>query len=366
MDGSELHYVDYDVESTWIEMHKTYIQNGGDILYPGDEKEYLLRTVLAIGTAIMAKVDNACRMMTRRYATGEYLKVYGDNHNCPYIEAVAAEAPVTITFQATGTAQTIEAGTELTADGMVIYATIEDIEQTGEAQTVETTVRCQTPGTIGNGLHQGAQLQFINGNEAVLSAIVTANASGGTDAEEEEAYRERIGATGLASVTTGPYKQYESAAMAVSTQILDARVPRNLEAGDVTICLILASGADEEAIFADVQAALSPYDTRPMSDLVTVVSATEVPYTLNVKAYVGIFTALTADPQDTVDQYLAWQDNKVNRAWNPDKLRSMLYQIGCDRVEFLEGSGMDGSMDYTEIGEDERCKGTITLTVVST
>ena len=46
---------------------------------------------------------------------------------------------------------------------------------------------------------------------------------------------------------------------------------------------------------------------------------------------------------------------------------AMLYQAGCERVQFLEGSGMDGgSAEYTEIDPNAHCKGTITLTVVNT
>ena len=46
MDG-ELHYVTYDPEEMWQAMVTAYIGAGGDLLYPGDEKEMLLRGVQA-------------------------------------------------------------------------------------------------------------------------------------------------------------------------------------------------------------------------------------------------------------------------------------------------------------------------------
>ena len=46
MDG-ELHYVTYDPEELWQAMVTAYIGAGGDLLYPGDEKEMLLRGVQA-------------------------------------------------------------------------------------------------------------------------------------------------------------------------------------------------------------------------------------------------------------------------------------------------------------------------------
>ena len=47
MDNTELHYITYDPEAIWEKMMENYNKAGGEILYPGDEKEMLLRSVLA-------------------------------------------------------------------------------------------------------------------------------------------------------------------------------------------------------------------------------------------------------------------------------------------------------------------------------
>lgn len=366
MDNSELHYVNYDSDETWNAMMHAYIDAGGDILYPGDEKEILLRAVLNIAISIMARVDSALRMDTLTYATGEYLKEYGLKRNCAYIEAVAATAPVQITFRAGGTPKTIPAGTEMTADGIMVYETTEDIEQTGADQTVDTTIRCQTAGNAGNGLIAGIEMQPVITIDGFVSAITTGDATGGVDAEDEEEYRERIRNYGLHSITTGPELQYESAAMAVSSQIIDAHAKCD-DAGEVGIYLIMAEDADKQAIIGNVTQALSSIDTRPLTDLVNVYEADEAEYTLNVKVWIGQYEGIRDAVDQVITEYSAWQDNTVGRAFNPDKLTAMLYQAGCERVQFLEGSGMSGeeAPEYTEIGDDEHCKGTITLTVVT-
>ena len=367
MEDTELHYVNFDSETLWNEMMRTYIEAGGDILYPGDEKEILLRAVLSIAVSVMSKVDSGLRMDTLTYAVGEFLKEFGLKRNCVYIDAIAATAPVTLTFQATGMAQTLAAGTELTADGAVIYALTEDLEITGTAQEISTTVQCQTAGIIGNGLNEGAQLQFIEGVDGFVSAVVTENASGGVDAEEEETYRERIRNFGLASVTTGPEGRYESQTLAVSSQIIDAKAI-NDGGGEVGIYLILQEGADQSVIFRSVEQALSAITSRPMTDHVVVHAAGEATYTLNVKVWYSQYAGIGEDVTGAIDEYQTWQDNRIGRAFNPDKLIAMLYQAGCERVQFLDGSGMDGATapEYTEISADEHCKGTITLTVVNT
>lgn len=364
MDNSETHYIAYDPEEIWDEMHKTYLEAGGDILYPGDEKEILLRAVLAIAVGIMAKVDSALRMDTLAYAQGEYLKLYGEKRSCAYIEAIAATAPVTITFQATGNSETIEAGTALTADGLVIYETTEDIEKTGYDQIIETTVRCQTAGTIGNGLNAGAQLQFIQPVDGAVTAIVNETASGGVDAEDEEVYRERIRNWGLASVTTGASARYEAEAMAVSTDILDAKAV-NEGGGEVGVYLIFAEGASKTALINSVNEALSATDVRPLTDHVTVKEADEVAYTIQMTVYYSERIKLNTTVQETIEAYQKWQDNTIGRAFNPDKLTALLYQSGVERVVYGENSGMDGSMDYQAIAESERCVGTITPTIIN-
>lgn len=366
MDG--LHYIDYDPEKIWDEMHRTYLDCGGDVLYPGDEKEILLRAALAMAEAVMAKVDSALRMDTLTYATGDYLKEYGLKRGCVYMEAVAAEAPVAIAFRSTGREGTLPAGTAMTADGLTAWELTADVTYSGREEQKNAVIRCRTPGAAGNGLYEGAQMQLLSRSDAVESVTVTAQASGGTDAEDEEAYRERVRTWGLATVTTGPSGIYESRAMAVSADILDAKAVEDSaltggQPGDVGVYLICREGTYTAQLEAAVLAALSPEDVRPLTDRVAVHEAEEKEYTISVRVTYDAYRGLTADIADIVADYQAWQENTVGRAYNPDRLAAALYQAGCVRVEFLEGSGMDGDNTYTEIGDRARCKGTVTWEV---
>ncbi|MBQ8088475.1 MAG: baseplate J/gp47 family protein [Clostridia bacterium] len=362
---ADFHYVKFDPEEVWKEMTDTYIDAGGDVLYPGDEKSLLLQAVLAMAIAVMGKVDNALMMDTLTYATRDYLKEYGRKRNCEYIDAIPARATVELTFRATGVTQVIEAGTELTADGIVIYHTVDDILQSGAKQTTTAEIECAMAGSVGNGLIAGTQMQILDSTAAVETAIVIQTATGGVDAEDEEAYRERIRAYGLASSTTGCAAAYEAVTKTVSSQIVDAKALNN-GGGEVGVYLILADGANEAAIFQSVEAALSPIDRRPLTDTVTIRKASEVTYALKVEVWYSDYNGLTGDLQETVEAYRTWQDDTIGRAFNPDKLMAMLYQIGCDRVRFAAGSGMGGSVEYAEIAENARCKGTIELIVVNT
>lgn len=363
---NEIHYVTYDPEEIWKEMIVAYVDAGGDILYPGDEKEMLLRGVQAVVTQVFAGVDAALRMDTRRYAVGEYLDIYGEKRNCIRIPAEAATCTVEIRFRASGTAKTLAAGTALTADGERLYLLAEDVEQTGYEQTANAEVICRETGGLGNGLLAGTQMQFMVPNPAVLSVYAIRDASGGQDEEDDETYRERIGRFGLTNTTTGTKESYEAMAMAVSSEILDAET-LNLGAGIAGTYLILKNKVGADAIIRDVIAAQSPINKRPLTDQLGVYLATEMPYVLNVQYAQESGSNIASALGEAVEEYQKWQDETVGRAFNPDRLMAMLYQAGAIRVVWGDGSHFnDGAVQYTTIAENAHCKGKITLAVMTT
>ena len=365
MDNTELHYLTYSKDEIWEQMMLNYVAAGGDILYPGDEKEILLCGVLADIVQVFAGVDNGLRMQTLRYAVGDYLDILGEQRSCPRIEATKARATVTITTNATGQTDTLEAGTTMTADGELFFALLEDFAITGYRQTATVEVEAVRAGSAGNGLLAGVQMQLAVTNTAIESSYSASDASGGNEREEDETYRERIREYGLASISTGPERQYEAAAKAVSSEILDAKA-LNMGAGKVGIYLILASDTGAAAILQAVEDALSAEDVRPLTDDVSVHRATDVPYTLNVQYRADSGSTTSTAIAEAVRSYQEWQDGVIGRAFNPDRLMAAVYQAGATRVLWGEGSVFNdgGTVEYTEIAATERCKGSITLQTI--
>lgn len=365
MDTSEIHYITYDPEEIYKEMQYAYIANGGDVLYPGDEKEILLRAVQSVMVQAFSAVDNALRMSTLRYATGEHLDLYGQNRGCYRIEAQAATATVEIKFRATGTSGAIPAGTAVTADGEHLYALDEEVAQTGYQQTSRVNVTAMNTGSAGNGLLAGTQMQFLIPQDAIESVFCVADAQGGQEQEDDETYRDRIRSFGLVNITTGPKMQYEAAAKNVTSEILDARAA-NLGAGKVGVALLLASDTGAAAIIRNVQEALNAKEVRPMTDEVRVYLAEKIPYTLNVMYRTEPGSGASTAIATAVTDYQKWQDSTIGRAFNPDRLMAAIYQAGADRVVWGEGSNFNGrEVAYAEIPENAHCKGTITLGVIA-
>lgn len=360
MDNTELHYLTYDPEEIWDTMLVNYVEAGGDILYPGDEKEMLLRSVQEDIVQVFAGVDNALRMMTLRYAVRDYLDVYGESKGCERIAASAATAVVTITAKETGEAGVLEAGTAMTCDGELFYLLVNDLTLTGYRQEADAEVIADRAGNVGNGLLAGTQMDLASPNPAIEKIVVKEGAKGGNNQEKDEAYRERIRNSGFSSLTTGPSQQYEAVTESVSSEILDAKALK-AAAGEVGVYIILASDEGKDAIIKSVEEALSAEDVRPLTDKVTVHEAEAVPYKLTVQYASDNSEAVATAISEAVKAYQEWQDNKIGRPFNPDQLMAWIYQAGADRVVWGEDSNFNesGPVKYTEIEENQRCKGTI-------
>lgn len=365
MDSSETHYLTYDPDEIYKEMLYAYIENGGDVLYPGDEKEILLRAVQSVIVQAFAGIDNALRMARLRYAVGDYLNLIGEDRFCNRNEARSASASVEIEFMDTGTTGSIAAGTLLTADGEHMYALAEDVSYSGYHQTIRTVIKAQSAGSAGNGLLSGTQMQFLIPQAAVKSVFCVEDASGGQEREDDDSYRERIRTFGLANITTGPKARYEAEAKSVTSEIIDASAV-NLGAGQVGIVLLLASESGADAIIKNVEKALNAENARPLTDNVNVYQATEIPYTLNVLYKAESGSEIASAIATVVADYQKWQDNTIGRAFNPDRLMAAIYQAGATRVILGDGSNFNGGdVTYTEIDETSYCKGTISLGVIT-
>lgn len=363
MDDTELHYLTYDADELFQEMLVAYMNAGGSVIRAGDEKEMLLRGVQNTLMLAFAGIDNALRMATLRYAVGDYLDAKGEDKSCYRIEEAKATATITITTEA-GDPITIPAGSIVTEDGVQLYVTDEDITLPGTAETLTAAITAEQAGAKGNALLAGAQMQFIMSFEGVESVTCSVSATGGQDRESDEEYKERIRTYGLSTVTTGPSEQYERIAMETSSDIIDAKAIHGNDL-DVDLYLILKDGAVAETILQEVYDACSPKNERPLNDHLTVYEAENLEYTLNVR-YAGTDTTnLATAVAAAVQRYQTWQDNTIGQVFNPDMLISFLYQAGCTLVTFGPGSEFNGgAVQRTVIGQNQRCKGTITTAVI--
>lgn len=382
---AEIHYLSYDPDAMWNEMMSIYAAAGGDVLFPGDEKYILLRSVQQMLIAAYAAHDNAARMRTQRYAVGDYLDLIGEGMRLPRVEAKAAQTTLAVTIKAASTTVSVAAGTQYTCNGMLVFETSEEAARTcaaGEEVTLSIPAVCTTEGIAGNGVAAGTLLQAM-GNEAhVLRVELLSDSAGGSERETDEEYRERMEESSYIDTTTGPASQYRAQALAVSSEIMDARAVADSEysedgvgteyglaKGQVMVSLLFDEAMEESDradLIGEVKSALSAQEARPLTDVVLVQEAERVPFSLTVhfavdEARTGALVSRT-QVIAAAEEYAAWQCAQLGRAFDPYRLISMLYSAGCSRVEIDEASTVNGgAVVYTSIKPTQAMQGSVVM-----
>lgn len=371
MADNELHYLTYDPERMWEDMILAYVEAGGDVLYPGDEKETLLRGVQMILVQAYAAFDHAARMRTLRYALGEYLDLIGETRGVLRMEAVEATAEMDVTVRGAVGTYTLAAGTLFTFDGSNYYEVAEDVSalSDGNPVTLRCRILCTETGASGNGLPSGTQMTPVQGDHSISTAVLVNATSGGLEAEDDDDYRSRIRESGYIN-TTGPREAYRAEARGVSSAIRDANAITGTP-GEVIVALLFEEGTTQDiktTLKTAVATALSADEKRPLTDRVRVEEAGQVSYTLNVSYTIpanapsDVGTAVT----NAAAQFKNEQEGLIGIPFDPYRLLSLLYSAGATRVEFLSGSVIAGQpIAYTAIDGNKALKGTINLTAAT-
>lgn len=126
-----------------------------------------------------------------------------------------------------------------------------------------------------------------------------------------------------------------------STASVSASINQDM-AGKVLIVPILYDGKMPDAdMLKKIEDACSAEDVRPMTDLVEVRAPEQISYDINITYYTDrqnesdCVAAIEGD-NGAIKQYKDWQDTKMGRDINPDKLRALCLApktgVGCDRI----------------------------------
>ena len=381
-----MNYINLDFDTLYGEALALYRQNGGDILFPGDEKEMLLRTVLGILQQERASLNAAIAQGTIRDAQGEYLDILGENAGIARQSETHATGTAQITVQRGTAGLTIAEGTLFSYNGMLTFETTQAVGATAGTGTAALSVpiACTKGGAAGNGLEKGTTLSAVEPRAWLVSCVLTSATSGGIEKEEDEAYRARIIESTFRKNATGSRAQYKAVALAVSSAILDASPVAEenfvsgvgkdygLRPGQVMVSLMFSdtlSEQEKKQILEDTWQALSSDESRPLTDTIVVREAKEKTYALKVRCKLQNDDAANEDRLSAVYSaqaaYEAWQSAAIGRAFDPYRLTSMLYNAGCSRVDIdaAESSFDGGEATYTEIDRATRITGRVNLEV---
>lgn len=272
----------------------------------------------------------------------------------------------------------IPAGTVVTGDASVYFETKAQVTiPTGDLYAEVEATATET-GTYANGIAIG-KINYITSLSNVTFAPQVTNitvSSGGTDVQSDEEYRASIALAPNKLTTAGPQGSYEYWTYEYSTAVEDvyawspenttlAKYPYLIESinyaegitgtpGEVFIHVLFDSTITDTEAEANKIATYfnsTALDKRPITDFVHVIAAATVPYTYNLTVYTTAadLSEVKANTATAISNYTQWQQAKLGRDINPDKLRALILAPNWeDDLKGAQRVDISG-IEYTEV-----------------
>lgn len=347
-----LQFVEIDTEKIKQEVITTVEQQTGYTLAPADPRRIFLETLAYYIGLIEKQQDTTGKMNLLFFSKEDYLEHLAALLDVERLPASFAGAKVKATLSTPlNYSVTIPAGIRITA-GDEIYFSITSpivIEQgTTEAQG---TVKCTVAGTIGNGYVEGQINKIVDNLPFLVNIQNTETTTGGEDAEDDEALRERTRQAPESFSTAGPDGSYAFWTKTASPAIVDVAV-YSPTPGVVHIRPLLEGGElPNGQLIEEIEKILNEKNRRPLTDKVEVIEPEQVEYNINVKYYINSNDAeqentLKAAVEKSIrEDYVLWQKSALGRDIDPNQLVYFMRGAGAGRIEVTEPV-------YTEIIKD--------------
>lgn len=289
----------------------------------------------------MLYVDRAGKQDLLKYSYGEFLD------NLAALKGIAREpakpAVVTMRFSLAAIRPdtvAIPQGTRV-SNGDLYFETDEYTEIPSGDTYADVTATCQTDGEDGNGLLPGEINVLVDPIAYVASVANTESTVGGTDIEDDDTLASRVYIAPSKYSVAGPEEAYRYWITEFNSSISDVYLS-SPEAGQVLIEFILEGGElPNEAMVRSLADYLANENIRPLTDEVIVQVPATATFNVNVQYWINrsdINKAATiqAAVEQAVTDYVSWQQSKIGRDINPDKLISLMEQAGAKRVAVTE------------------------------
>ncbi|SNZ07695.1 Phage-related baseplate assembly protein [Persephonella hydrogeniphila] len=335
-------------------LREDYYKLTGKWVNPSDVESFLIDLIAYNRTQLEGKVNYYRKQNFLRYASGEALDLLGEWLGVIRLPPQPAKTTVRFTFETPHPQIMIDENVKLVAkDNKTIFKPAETVIVPADVETFDVVYECETAGTIGNGFIAGDINQLVSPIAYILKAENITVSTGGTQAEDDEHFRERIRLAPWRFNTAGSRKGYIFWAMTADSSIIDVNAYSDpATPGEVFVIVLTKDLPVPQTVLDKVEQILSEEDVRPLTDLVHVNAVTEVPFDVEVELtllpdYVPMASQILEEANKRVDEFISETRSKIGKAINPDKLIYKLMDIkGVFKVNVI-------SPVYTEINKDE-------------
>lgn len=354
---ADFNFVDVDSAKIYTTIISSLMDECDEALYPGDERRIFGEALVPVFVSLFSLFNDKAKERTLRYARGAVLDAIGERYGVKRADPTSAYATFRFVASAAQSENIIiPAGTRITTDGSVYFATQETATLAAGALYVDLLGVCTNGGAAYNGYTVGAIGTLVDLIPYITKASNITESTGGNDGEPDttegnEHYRERIRLSPAALSTAGSENGYRFFAMSADPDIVDVVVvcPED-EPNTVNLYPLMKGGAlPDETILQKVLDAVTD-DVRPMTDKVQALPPEPVDYAVEIKYYctqedeAATIQAIEGEG-GAIDQYNEWQTAALARDINPDQLRRFILApasgVGALRVDVIKPSFAD-------------------------
>lgn len=362
--ADDINYVETDSAKLYTTIIGALMDSCGEALYPGDERRIFGEALVAVFVSLYSEFNDKMKQRTLRHARGVVLDAIGERLNVYRLQPESASAMFRFTASAAISENIIiPAGTRITSDGSVYFATQEAAVLPAGALSVDLLGVCINTGAVYNGFAEGTISTLVDLIPFISGAANITESAGGNDGESyttegDDKLRERIRLAPSALSTAGPENSYRYFALSADPRVVDVSIdcPED-EPNTVNIYPLMSGGElPDDTTMSKILEAVNGSDRRPMTDLVSVLPPTQVAYEVEVKYYCTkdneAATIQTIEGVGgAIDQYNEWQMAALARNINPDQLRRFILAptngTGAIRVDVVKPSFAD--LSRTEV-----------------
>lgn len=346
----DIKFVETDTEtiiSNMIMLYEELVKASGREDYqvrPASPERIFISWMAAVVVQQRVLINETAKMNVPRYAAKSKNEDYLDNLAELFRDTERLPAsPASAIFrfyisEAQQEATIIPAGTRISFDGVIMFATSEVLEIPAGSTYGDVEGICTEAGTVGNGLVTGQVKEVVDLFDHYQKAENITTTSGGAEKEDNASYYERMRESMESFSTAGPINGYIYWTKSVSSAVSDVAVTSPTP-GVVDIRVLLQDGQEAtEAILNEIQKALNADDIRPLTDTVTVSVPDTVDFSVDVTFYIPqtnskSATTIESAVRQAVENYISWQTSKMGRDINPSYLVQMMMEAGAKRVE---------------------------------
>lgn len=326
------------------EIISRYEELSGRTLARGDPVRLFLESIVLVIIQQRNLIDYSAKMNLLAYSSGTFLDQLGALLGVYRLLPAHSTCTAQFTLSAKlNSYAVIPKGTRLSA-GNFIFETTEELEIKRGDLTGTVIIQSQTAGSEANNLIPGQINNILDALPFDVKAQNITESYGGSEAENDENFRERIQLVPESFSNAGSKKGYEFYARSAHPDIIDVEVltPPDTSPGFVEIYPLLAGGVlPSDEIIQAVYNSCNGVSVRPDTDFLSVKKAQFIDYNIDVKFWIeesksNLASQIINAVDDAVNEFIIWQRSKLGQDINPSELNYRIIKAGAKRCEITE------------------------------